>query len=120
MPEPDRGLAGPPPGGADVSRSSPKVMPAGDPAPVNALTARGTLNCMRWSTSNGYRVEETIIAMDGGRRARVLRVTRDGLAVGDFAAWGELLTDIDLGLPFEEHGEAPGAGRPPAADRTAA
>lgn len=75
---------------------------------------------MRWSTSNGYRVEETIIAMDGGRHARVLRVTRGGLAVGDFAAWGELLADLDLGIPFEENAETPVAGRPQAAGRTAA
>ncbi|WP_018506345.1 hypothetical protein [Parafrankia discariae] len=72
---------------------------------------------MRWSTSNGYRVEETIISMDGGRRARVLRVTRDGLAVGDFAAWGELLADLDLGVPLEENAEFEGHVTPTAGGR---
>ncbi|OAA23378.1 hypothetical protein UG55_103875 [Frankia sp. EI5c] len=66
---------------------------------------------MRWSSDNDYAIDETIITVDGGRNARVLRVSRNGLVVGDFASWGDLLADVDLGLVIREEPEVPGPPR---------
>ncbi|EFC86285.1 hypothetical protein [Parafrankia sp. EUN1f] len=62
---------------------------------------------MRWSSENDYAIDETIITVDDGRNARVLRVSRHGLVVGDFASWGDLLADVDLGLAIQEDPHAP-------------
>lgn len=63
---------------------------------------------MRWSSEKDYAIDERIITVDGDHNARVLRVSRAGLVVGDFASWGDLLTDVDLGLSIREISPAAG------------
>ncbi|ETA00010.1 hypothetical protein ThrDRAFT_03508 [Frankia casuarinae] len=51
---------------------------------------------MKWMTADGHLIEETVVKAGPERPARVLRVTRQERAVGQYACWADLIVNIDV------------------------
>ncbi|WP_175443412.1 MULTISPECIES: hypothetical protein [unclassified Frankia] len=47
-------------------------------------------------TADGHLIEETVVKAGPERPARVLRVTRQERAVGQYACWADLIVNIDV------------------------